>query len=821
MQDLEFNLQIPDLWQQEAIRQLKAGRDVVVDAPTGAGKTYIFELFIQGGYRKKAIYTVPTRALANDKLLEWRNRGWEVGITTGDVSNNLEAPVIVATLETQKQRFLQGEGPGLLVVDEYQMLADPARGVNYELILALAPPQTQLLLLSGTVGNPKHVVDWLVRIGRNAALIRSMERPVPLEECFVEALPGRVPERVRGFWPRTIAKALMADLGPILVFAPRRQASENLARQLSSALPIDHTLPLSREQKRLAGKDLSKLLKNRIAFHHSGLTYRQRAALVEPLAKSGQLRVVVSTTGLAAGINFSLRSVTVTDREYRVGEFYSEIRPDELLQMFGRSGRRGLDKKGFILVTPGKPRLSEGRPMQLKRINQLEWPAIIAVMRSAVERDGSPERAASLLTERLFSNQRVPLGLNEFLKVQPSQSDTNLHSTGPTPSRQTVIEILNSQGKWERRKAPVRDTLGNALFYTRNQWLPALQIPAAITRIRVGSVCKIETAEGVNYGREVPLATVLERENGRELILTKWLHRKVREQGRHNHRNRRIYRRKWTLSRLKKEIVPLLIQITGGGRIHELVEKNDLISARLDFSEAELFVYADSEGKRLINPPQKKRDEGFDFSFQKAIGKEGPAPSPAYAWYQLGLIDKKAHPTRRGIIFSFFNYGEGLAITAALEDESYDIQELVYDLANLRAGHRFTELEAYSSRLGTICQIAYSGNSFPGYLEKGRPVDYGDGAAEVLSESVSMGSKMNFSAQNDMLMGDIERVGLEWRSLLNHISNAPEYPWKRWSELKATSRNALGSNAPPAHYADLPRLSAAQTQRYHCILRFR
>ena len=79
-------LMVPDLWQQQAITALRAGRDVVVQAPTGAGKTLIFELWSNHGKgHGQAIYTVPTRALANDKLAEWRARGWNVGITTGDM----------------------------------------------------------------------------------------------------------------------------------------------------------------------------------------------------------------------------------------------------------------------------------------------------------------------------------------------------------------------------------------------------------------------------------------------------------------------------------------------------------------------------------------------------------------------------------------------------------------------------------------------------------------------------------------------------------------------------------------------------------------
>src|SRR3974377_1145313 len=173
---------VPDLWQQQAVTALREGKDVVVHAPTGAGKTLIFELWANGGRnRGQAIYTVPTRALANDKLAEWRARGWDVGIATGDLAENLSAPVVVATLETQKHRLIKGDGPALLVIDEYQMLSDLDRGLNYELAIALAPPETQLLLLSGSVGNPQDVARWLGRLGRKALVIKHEHRPVPLE----------------------------------------------------------------------------------------------------------------------------------------------------------------------------------------------------------------------------------------------------------------------------------------------------------------------------------------------------------------------------------------------------------------------------------------------------------------------------------------------------------------------------------------------------------------------------------------------------------------------------------------------------------------
>ena len=89
-------LKLPDRWQGLALAALRAGRDVVVDAPTGAGKTYIFERWVeQTNFARRALFTVPTRALANDKFAEWRALGWRVGITTGDLSVDPDAPVVV------------------------------------------------------------------------------------------------------------------------------------------------------------------------------------------------------------------------------------------------------------------------------------------------------------------------------------------------------------------------------------------------------------------------------------------------------------------------------------------------------------------------------------------------------------------------------------------------------------------------------------------------------------------------------------------------------------------------------------------------------
>src|SRR3954470_7793248 len=507
LKGLEVNLVVPDLWQQEAVRALRDEKDVVVQAPTGSGKTYIFELLYLS-LKGQAIFTVPTRALANDKLAEWRARGWDVGIATGDLALNLNAKILVATLETQRARFLRRDGPKLLVVDEYQMIADPVRGVHYELTLALAPAHTQLLLLSGSVQNPQDIVAWFQRIGRDPVLITHAERPVPLEEIDLRALPDSALVQTKSFWPRMIGRALRAELAPVLVFAPRRNASEEMEQAIASAISLRDPLSLSPEQEALAGKKLAKLLRNRVAYHHSGLSYALRAGLIEPLAKAGQLNVVVATMGLAAGINFSMRSVLITDTRYKAGNFERHVEPDELLQMFGRAGRRGLDDTGYVLMLPEIPRLGDARPRKLKRATQVDWPSLISVMRGASERGEQPFAAAVELSRSLFSTQNVPIGAEHSLATGPRPCGLWVDAERARFVRRPITEIHNSVGEWEPKPASNGNVSLGQLFVRENeQWSAALTLPRMLDGRGFGNLCKLRDKK--IYGREIPLATIV------------------------------------------------------------------------------------------------------------------------------------------------------------------------------------------------------------------------------------------------------------------------------------------------------------------------
>src|SRR6185436_831005 len=272
-----------------------------------------------------------------------------------------------------------------------------------------------------------------------------------------------VPADIRGYWPRLIAKCLAEDLGPVLVFAPRRQAAEAMAADLARQLPIANPLQLSTEQKLVVGEHLAKLLKTRVAYHHSGLSYGARAGVIEPLAKTGQLRVVVATMGLAAGINFSLRSVALAAESYRRDQAEQLLRPDEILQMFGRAGRRGLDETGFVIVTANELRLLDAHAAHLSRSGAVDWGALLGLMANAAEQGRDPFTAAVQAQERLFTTKPIFLGVEESLRHPDVPCGLRTDAERARHVRKRVREMLNSRGEWEVTPVP-REKLLREIF---------------------------------------------------------------------------------------------------------------------------------------------------------------------------------------------------------------------------------------------------------------------------------------------------------------------------------------------------------------------
>ncbi len=663
-----------------------------------------------------------------------------------------------------------------------------------------------------------------------------------------------------------IGRAMRADLAPVLVFAPRRAAAEQIAQAIASALPVRDPLRLTPAQEATAGKSLTKLLRNRVAYHHSGLSYAARAGVVESLAKAGQLNVVVATMGLAAGINFSMRSVIVTDRRYFAGNFERQVEADELLQMFGRAGRRGLDEVGYALYINDLPRLSDAKARQLRRATQVDWPSLISVMHAAAERGDPPSlklrrdasagdeagrqtvehrieisttategattsfAAAVEVTRSLFSVQRVPLGVEHSLETGPRPCGLWVTDERARFVRRGVIEMLNSRERWEAKPAAESVTLGRAFVRENNRWRRALTVPRMLDGVGTGNLCRLR--EQSRYGRELPVATVLA---SGEVGLVKWLKKAIgarcephgqltpnSDKSRAGAQLRKGSRagspmRLRALSRdeFESEVRPLLTDLVKPGELVDWVMRGKLISIRLDYANVPVNAHIDSAGNALIEPPERENLPDVCRTCDQLEHDKTVAivNSPTYAWRHLGLVEPDGTPTRRGMIFSFFHGGEGLAVAAALEDETYPIDELVFDLANIRAGPRFAGEDApLGGRIGILCQRVYGRADYPGYLTMGVPMHYGAGASEVIRELVA-DPRSKHTLTNELLRhGDIERALVEWRSLLRHIVLAPPYPLPRWNELKKAAGELIEKTVSPT-VVDRAELFPVQQRR--------
>ena len=190
-------------------------------------------------------------------------------------------------------------------------------------------------------------------------------------------------------------------------------------------------------------------------------------------------------------------------------------------------------------------------------------------------------------------------------------------------------------------------------------------------------------------------------------------------------------------------------------------------------------------------------------------------------WRRLGLVNESGHPTLRGRIASFFSQGDGLAIAVAIEKDDYSLQELIYDVANLDAGFRFCGDEnRWGGKLGIVCHEVFGIQSVPGYLENGLPLKYGAGAEQVVAAVHENPAAKNQWVTDLLGAGDIDRVIIEWRSLLRRIKHSPDLDCARWRELRVMASEILNETESPT-LTDLPPLSFQQTKRIDHRLKVR
>lgn len=338
--------------QDESLIEILSGNHVIAATPTGSGKSMIALAahFVSMAHGGRSYYTAPLKALVSEKFFDLVSLfgADNVGMVTGDVSLNADAPIICCTAEILANQSLR-EGPTLdadmIVMDEFHFYADPQRGWAWQVpLLELTRPQ--FIAMSATLGDTTVFrKQWTDRTGRPTVEITDAQRPVPLEYDYVvdtlqdtvERLlsEGRHPIYIVHFSQKDAVDTASSLMDRKLVSPEVRS---QIARELSS---VSFTKGF--------GQTLRGLLSHGIGVHHAGMLPRYRR-LVERLTQQGLLPVICGTDTLGVGINVPIRTVLLTSLVKFDGSKMRHLRSREFHQIAGRAGRAGFDTVGFVRV---------------------------------------------------------------------------------------------------------------------------------------------------------------------------------------------------------------------------------------------------------------------------------------------------------------------------------------------------------------------------------------------------------------------------------------------------------------------------------------
>ena len=366
---------IYDRFQQEAIDYITAGYSVIVSAPTGAGKTaiaeHVIETCLQTG--KGVVYTAPIKALSNQKFRDFQtNYHDKIGILTGDVSLNAEAPVLIMTTEILRNKIL--EKPDSLkkyswvIFDEVHYIDNPERGTVWEESLMFLPTHIKILCLSATIPNIEQFAKWVESVQKKEVkVVIEDERPVPLHfffQCQNEVVDNiNALKRMHGYRPNKtnalINYVRKKDGLPCIYFVFGRKRAEYLAAELYNQNFLDNIekaqiLALYESlcqrfdlEGERSSHDMRPLIERGVAFHHAGMLPTLKE-IVERLFTSKLLKVIFTTETFALGINMPSRSVIFDELRKFYGSYVRALKTRDFYQMAGRAGRRGIDKEGFV-----------------------------------------------------------------------------------------------------------------------------------------------------------------------------------------------------------------------------------------------------------------------------------------------------------------------------------------------------------------------------------------------------------------------------------------------------------------------------------------
>lgn len=399
-----------DPFQQTAISCLEAGHSVLVAAHTSAGKTVVAEYAIAMALRDncRCIYTSPLKALSNQKMNQFAEEfgSQNVGLMTGDVTINPTAPCLILTTEVFRSMLYRGSEvvreTKLIVFDEVHWLRDAERGVVWEESMILSPKACRFAFLSATLPNASEFAAWIAKIHNSPChTVYTEYRPTPLEHYIFPAggekpllvidehgtfkesnfhravsavqdndkasnnsKKGKQDDKGGGSdIPKLVTCLLATNNDPMILFSFSKLACQQMLNELGdldlndskekklvTAIFENAIDCLSEEDRKLPQvQDLLPNLKRGVASHHSGLLPIVKE-VVEICFQEGLLKVLIATETFSTGLNMPARCCVFTSCRKFDSSSFRWLNSSEFIQMAGRAGRRGKDKKGVVVL---------------------------------------------------------------------------------------------------------------------------------------------------------------------------------------------------------------------------------------------------------------------------------------------------------------------------------------------------------------------------------------------------------------------------------------------------------------------------------------
>ncbi|MEM1727788.1 MAG: DEAD/DEAH box helicase [Nitrososphaerota archaeon] len=366
--------------QREAIPKILAGKNLLLMAPTGTGKTeaallpILSKLLVEARAPGiKVIYITPLRALNRDLLerIEWwaQRLDLRTAVRHGDTGprerriQTLEPPDILITTPETLQVILTGrvlrnhlKGVRWVIVDEIHELATDKRGaqlsVGLERLTRITGRDFQRIGLSATIGDPGTIAEFLVGVGRSCEIVKV---PVARSTSITVLYPELEDDD----------KVLAESIGVYPDVAARLRIIRELVESHNSTLIFTNTRPLAEiltNRFRVWDEQM------RIGIHHGSLSKTTRISAEEAL-KTGKLAGIVCTSSLELGIDVGRIDLVI--------QYNSPREVTRLIQRVGRSGHGvGRVAKGVVIAIDSDDALEAMVIARRAMLEQLEEPEI-------------------------------------------------------------------------------------------------------------------------------------------------------------------------------------------------------------------------------------------------------------------------------------------------------------------------------------------------------------------------------------------------------------------------------------------------------------